>query len=254
MNGRVHGKWEPSLLGENGMIEVAKLVIVDSNRLFREGLGRLLEGNRLEVVKEAYSFVGALRFLQSGQTRLDIILGDPGTDLPRELEAVKVILSQFPEVKVVILTDRFAPQWPEEGLKSSVAGFLSKDISAEALMRSLDLVLMGERVIKSAARRAAAGTPAARWTAPDPAAELLAKLSGRENQILDCLAHGLPNKLIARELNMAEATVKVHLKALLRKLNAQNRTQAAIWAIKTGSTDSREMDPTNVSVTANALV
>jgi len=223
------------------MIEIAKLVIVDSNRLFREGLARLLDGNRLSVAKEAYSFVGALRFLQSGATPVDLILGDPCTDLPRELEAVKTILSKFSEVKVVILTDRLAPQWSEEALNSNVTGFLSKDISAEALRRSLDLVLMGERVIKSAARRAAADTPSILGaTAPDTPGELLAKLSGRENQILDCLALGLPNKLIARELNMAEATVKVHLKALLRKLNAQNRTQAAIWAIRTGSINSRE--------------
>jgi two-component system nitrate/nitrite response regulator NarL len=224
------------------MTEIAKLVIVDNNRLFREGLTRLLGGGRLKVVKEAFSFSAALRFLQSGQTPADLILGDPGTDLARELEAVKIILWQFSEVKLVVLTDRLAPQWPEEALKNSVAGFLSKDISAEALTRSLDLVLMGERVIKSASRRAAAGTsPALTEFPPDPAGEMLAKLSGRENQILDCLAHGLPNKLIARELNMAEATVKVHLKALLRKLNAQNRTQAAIWAIRTGSTNSRQI-------------
>jgi len=225
------------------MTEIAKLVIVDSNRLFREGLTRLLDGNRLEIVKEAYSFVGALRFLQSGSPPVDLVLGDPDTDLLRELEAVRIILRQFSTVKLVILTDRLAPQWPEEPLKSNVAGFLSKDISAEALKRSLDLVLMGERVTKSAARRTTDGvpTPLGTVTTPDPAAELLAKLSGRENQILGCLAHGLPNKLIARELNMAEATVKVHLKALLRKLNAQNRTQAAILAIKTGSATSLEM-------------
>ncbi len=71
----------------------------------------------------------------------------------------------------------------------------------------------------------------------------MATLSGRENQILECLVNGLPNKLIARQLNMAEATVKVHLKALLRKLKARNRTQAAIWAIRSRTTAARTALP-----------
>jgi two-component system nitrate/nitrite response regulator NarL len=111
-------------------------------------------------------------------------------------------------------------------------GFLPKDISAEALQISLALVVLGEDIFTAPASLRGHGVSAIRSPSPASAVgNLRAPLSGRETQILRCLQDGLPNKTIARDLDMAEATVKVHLKALLRKINVENRTQAAVWSM-----------------------
>lgn len=249
---------------------MAGILVVDDNRLFREGLKSILCAENFRIAGEEQSFVGALRLLATESSAVDLVLGDPSPDLSGEFEAVRAILRQYPSVKVVILTDRLTSSWSELALKSGAGGILSHDISKEALRHALNLVLTGEQIIPTATPRSASPAPTLlhphaeileagmlpvpmtqerpgiescaahsntvttlrRPIADDPVAAVLARLSGREDQILECLVQGLSNKLIARHLDMAEATVKVHLKALLRKLKAQNRTQAAIWAVR----------------------
>jgi two-component system nitrate/nitrite response regulator NarL len=262
---------------ERLIMESAVLLIVDNNRLFREGLKRILCNRKFTIQNDVDSFGEALALMQTEKVRFDLVVGDPGADDQREYEAIDAIRQQFPDVKIVILTDKAATLRSETALRNGVVGFLSKEISSEALRHSLELVLMGEPVIPIVVvqrARCAISLAGARCvlplaapsemiehgvssaaelvdadavTLPDSLPAALAEseldmpvgLSGRENQILKCLVDGLSNKLIARELNMAEATVKVHLRALLRKLKAQNRTQAAIWAMKNASTLTR---------------
>jgi len=249
-------------------MESAVLLIVDNNRLFREGLKRILCNRKFTIQNDVDSFGEALSLMQTEKVGFDLVVGDPGVDNQREYEAIDTIRQQFPAVKVVILTDKGPTVRSEAALRNGVVGFLSKEISSEALRHSLELVLMGEPVIPIVVvQRARSALPLSAApemiepsveVAPDsmdsetvalpdsvsgilaePEIEIPVGLSGRENQILKCLVDGLSNKLIARELNMAEATVKVHLRALLRKLKAQNRTQAAIWAMKNASTLTR---------------
>ena len=105
-------------------------------------------------------------------------------------------------------------------------------ISTDALSYSLQLVLLGEMVFPT--------QMASFWTQrssrPNVAAarDIAQKLSTRESQILHCLVAGSSNKAIARQLEITESTVKVHMKSLLRKINAANRTQAAIWGMEAG--------------------
>jgi len=246
----------------------ATLLIVDDNRLFREGVKRILSNKRFTIQNEVNSFVEALSLMQNEKIRFNLVVGNPVADQQCEFDAMETIIRDFSDVKVVILTDREATPRSDMALRNGVVGFLSKDISGEALRHSLELVLMGEQVIPIVVQRIRSTLPAtpiaslaeiAKDARPEaqsaatetpaeaalPAAEAkldpntLVGLSGREDQILKCLVNGLSNKLIARELNMAEATVKVHLRALLRKLKAQNRTQAAIWAMKNAPTQIR---------------
>jgi two-component system nitrate/nitrite response regulator NarL len=245
-------------------------LIVDDNRLFREGLRRILYSQNFSVASEAQSFQEALRHLRSDGGAVDLVLGDPGLDVDREYGAVRAIRQQFPDVKIVILTERPTQPWSDLALKCGAVGFLSQDIATDALKQSLSLVLTGELIISTAVLHGPNAAPIPLHSNADDAAadilesersyeplepgdgvesapralptvscmnadatddEMLATLSGREKQILDCLVRGWPNKLIARQLDVAEGTVKVHLKALLRKLSAKNRTQAAIWAL-----------------------
>ena len=221
------------------MTILSRVMIVDENHLFREGLKSLLCGDGSKMVTEASSFRSAWNTLQIDGSRVDFLLGDPGPDIVGEFDAVRAIARQSPNVKIVILTDQLTPPRLAMAFENGASGVLSKKISAEALHQSLHLVLLADQNRLADFPRAPTTLPPAPPCpkVPDPAAEILASLSGRENQILGCLVHGLPNKLIARELKMAEATVKVHLKAVLRKLKAQNRTQAAIWAINRGAAE-----------------
>jgi two-component system nitrate/nitrite response regulator NarL len=122
-------------------------------------------------------------------------------------------------------------------LKNGAGGVLSNDISTTALLYSIEIVLLGERIVPTilpSGGRISAPAPSCALALDTDILGLGASLSARERQILHCLVDGLPNKLIARQLGITESTVKVHLKVLLRKLRIQNRTQAAVWALNHG--------------------
>jgi two-component system nitrate/nitrite response regulator NarL len=217
------------------MPATVKIFIISNCSLFREGLKCILDGERYEFVAEAKSFAIAIQLLSADFPSIDLVLGDPGADLVGEFAALKAIRRQLPDVKVVILTRQLTRHYAALAHESGAVGCLSEAISAAALMQSLDLVLMGKPLMPAVAALAPVPAPQASYrNADNSAVECPMSLTGRETQILDCLVRGLPNKLIARELKMAEATVKCHLKAVLRKIDARNRTQAAIWALKSG--------------------
>ncbi|HEV7434462.1 MAG TPA: response regulator transcription factor, partial [Pseudorhizobium sp.] len=122
-----------------------------------------------------------------------------------------------------------------------IDGYLLEDISPEALLDSLHLVTHGEKVYPS---QLATYLCAEHLSPPRRDVKELGHiipLSDRELHIVQWLADGCPNKVIATKLDITEATVKVHVKAILKKLGVQNRTQAAIWAIQHGITFSPEL-------------
>jgi two-component system nitrate/nitrite response regulator NarL len=114
-------------------------------------------------------------------------------------------------------------------MNAGADGFLMKEVSPEALLQSLELVMLGEKVYPTNL----ASMLLDLTSAPTPLNSIRG-LSSREREILQLLVTGASNKLIAIRLGIAEATVKVHLKALLRKIDVNNRTQAAIWAMNNG--------------------
>jgi two-component system, NarL family, nitrate/nitrite response regulator NarL len=221
------------------MTSKVSLLISDENRLFREGIRRILASRKMEIVGEVRSLVEALESLRTPSCDANLLLCDPSTDTQREFETMKIIAQEFPGLRIVLLTDRIAPPWLDKAVAAGASGFLPKDISADALRFSLELVLLGEEIfptLHSLLEPKSQPQPISMSpSAPDQSRQV--PLSARESQILGCLVNGLPNKTIARNLNMAEATVKVHLKALLRKINARNRTQAAIWGMTNSSGD-----------------
>ncbi|MFV3126039.1 LuxR C-terminal-related transcriptional regulator [Niveispirillum sp. KHB5.9] len=205
------------------------VILIDANKLFREGLSRLLLDVPFQVTAEYASVDEAMA---DPSVRAELVLVDPGEDMGA-LARIGQLRQQRPEAPVVILTGGLDARRLTQALEAGVSGYLMKDMSADALAQSLRLVMMGEKVFPThLAELLVTGQ-----VQPQPATEITALrkgLSQRETQILRCLIDGDSNKIIAGSLGITEATVKVHLKSLLRKINAVNRTQAAIWAMNNG--------------------
>ncbi|MGQ9369868.1 LuxR C-terminal-related transcriptional regulator [Azospirillum sp. ST 5-10] len=216
-------------------MDPVNVFLIDTNKLFREGMKRLFDSSAFKVVGEAGNLREGVSMVDATGTRPDLILVDLANGGDEEVDAMRTLRAQNPDIRVVILTSELCTRRLSGALGAGADGYLMKDIACEALMQSLRLVMMGEKVFPThLAELLVSGR------ATDAGPELPARrkgLSQREVQILRCLLSGNSNKMIANHLNITEATVKVHLKSLLRKINASNRTQAAIWALNNGIGD-----------------
>ena len=206
------------------MTDPCPTTLIEPNRLFRDGLRYLLAGTRFAVAAEFSTVEHALAHADAGAAPGLLVVGQ-AEPVPGDLEQLR---QACPAARLVVLADRVTIDGVRDALAAGIDGLLAKAVSPEALVQSLQLVMMGEKVYPTnlAALLTEAGAPA-------PEA-LLRGLSAREQEILELLVTGASNKLIAIRLGIAEATVKVHLKTLLRKIDASNRTQAAIWAMNHG--------------------
>ncbi len=203
---------------------------IDRNQLFREGLRRILDGSPFYVMFEASSFADGVEQIAVQSPGIVIIdTNGYGEVLPELMENVRV--SAIPP-RVVMLTDTIAIPRLVGALTAGIDGYLLKDMSTDALKQSLSLVLMGEKVFPTDLAHLLINN---RFTAQTNGASDSGRiLSARETEILACLVNGHSNKAIANRLQITEGTVKMHLKGVLKKINAQNRTQAAIWALQNG--------------------
>jgi two-component system nitrate/nitrite response regulator NarL len=217
------------------MMDQVDTVLVGTKTLMREGLKGLLAGTSINIVAEAQRLSDVVSTLAG--RRLDLVLVDV-TEFSDELEdSLRELKVQLPAIRVVMLTDVLDAQQLSASLAAGVDGYLLKEISYGALLQSLHLVMVGEKVFPTELAtllvNGAPSTPrAGRRIVSDQVRDR--GLSEREKQILQCLAQGDSNKTIANRLEITEATVKVHVKSLLRKIEATNRTQAAIWAVNQG--------------------
>ena len=216
---------------------------VCGNRLLRVGLETVLAGGRFQVWHEAIADVSALPEALDGEAVLFIIDGQSYKD---EIgDVIDRAKTRFPDAKIVVLAEMFELDAVSAAWKAGAHGFCLSNSQREILIKSLELVMLGEIVLPSAFVLSMT-EPSANFAAPSPAESaekcetyrlLGRKLSVRETQILEYLREGAPNKVIARRLNLSESTVKVHVKAILKKVGACNRTQAALWATRHVTTD-----------------
>lgn len=140
------------------------------------------------------------------------------------VELIRKARAHVPEAKIVLLADQFDPAIVSAAWRAGADGFCLSTYPHDILVASLELVMLGESILPSKIALAIASEHE-----EDLHLER-GKLSNREVEILALLKEGAPNKIIARTLNLSEATVKVHIKAILRKVGVCNRTQAALWA------------------------
>lgn len=212
-------------------MERKKIFLIDPSQLFREGLKGLLKGSKLEVVRDAPDLQSVPSAVtQAGEIDLLILdFKESDGEGPNHLKSLR---ERFPGSRIVILTTGVSTLKLVQALDAGADGYLLKDMSSDALIRSLNLVLLGEKVFPTHLARLLIEGKLDVSRKGNGAS--LNGLSERELQILRCLVNGDPNKVIANRLRITEATVKVHIKGVLRKIPASNRTQAAIWAIEHG--------------------
>jgi len=213
-------------------MNATQTMLIDANKLFREGLRRLLDGSPFSIMAEAGNLREAANLIETQGLQPQLVLLDLTLGNDEEAEALRRLRRLLPEGRLVILTSELCTRRLANALEAGADGYLMKDLSSDALTQSLKLVMMGEKVFPT---HLAALLISGRVNSPAAEVPVSRKgLSQREVQILRCLLNGDSNKMIANHLNITEATVKVHLKSLLRKINASNRTQAAIWALNNG--------------------
>lgn len=218
-----------------------RLILAGVNGLFRDGLKHVLAGDTIQIVGECGSLLNLRPLLQSTTPPANLIVYDLSENPTQDFAILKEVSLEFPQIGIVILADNTDAAGLNMAVACGARGFLPKSISSAALTLSLRLILLGEDLFA-----APASLSGRQPIMPEPVSKevvaLRSPLSTREGEILHCLESGAPNKVIARQLNMAEATVKVHIKAVLRKINVSNRTQAAVWAMQHRASTQRSLD------------
>jgi two-component system nitrate/nitrite response regulator NarL len=220
----------------------------------REGLARLLSNTNYRPIVRLATFEELAKGSAQAARALFIISRDaftrPVHDTP--LVELQLLKQRWPDARAIVLSDAFDADDAVAALRAGANGYILNTTTSDALIKSLDLVMMGETVLASEFSRAVYDTrskllelaaPVARSA---PAVHVLEEadgheltgrnggsreLSSRETAILTRLMRGDSNKNIARRIGVAEATVKTHIKAILRKIRVKNRTQAALWAV-----------------------
>jgi two-component system, NarL family, nitrate/nitrite response regulator NarL len=219
---------------------MCRLAVLAPNSLLRAGVASLLKSAGFEAV-ETWNTIDDLRSTEE-RPLPDIVLASltpNSSDIKELIEAIRV---WAPKTKVVFLSSHLDLGELSECFRVGGSGFLLEDISADALQKSLNLVHAGERVFPS--ELATVLIDILRRKITHDAPELKnCDLSSREIGILRLLANGQSNKVIAAKLNLAESTTKLHLRNILRKLRASNRTQAALWAVRCGIADTEDGPP-----------
>jgi two-component system, NarL family, nitrate/nitrite response regulator NarL len=205
-------------------------ILLCQNALVRSGISHLLSGTHFIVSERAVDHPRELPILC-------LIYIDQVTD---EVTAtVERLKEQWPLARVVVLSDHTEPASLVPAFQAGLDGLCSPAMDRARLIKALELVMLGETFISAAASIAmfqlSQARPQAHAHGPSTPASAndfpsASRLTDREAQILLLLTKGTSNKQIARDLEMAEATVKVHVKAILRKVKVPNRTAAAMWA------------------------
>jgi len=182
-----------------------------------------------------------LQPVELSETPLLVLLG-LGRQAESALQDLREYRAQRSSDRIVVLSDAENSELAGCFIRSGADAYLDELISPERLLEALHVVLMGGSVVPTAAMARILdeknrSIPHAKRASADhdvvaaPAMKGGPQLSAREIAVLGCLVDGSPNKVIAQKVDMAEATVKVHVKAILRKIQVKNRTQAAIWAL-----------------------
>jgi DNA-binding NarL/FixJ family response regulator len=207
-----------------------EVLIVDDHPLIREGLANVLTELGSEVTVHQSETADETRELLQVQTGLALILLDLGVPGAQGLSLLEEIRALRPETPVVVLSANDGRDTVLKAIDAGAMGFISKRTATGVLINALRLVLAGSvyvppQVLKSVPESPPIqGLPNLDEKRPLTPADI--GLTGRQADVLALLVQGKPNKIICRELSLAEGTVKTHIAAILRVLNVANRTQA----------------------------
>jgi DNA-binding NarL/FixJ family response regulator len=202
-----------------------RVLLVDDHTVVRAGLEELLSGvEDIEVVGSASD--GAEAIAMASRERPDVVLMDllmPDLD---GIEATRQIVAEYGDSRVVVLTSFSDRERILRAIDAGAVGYLLKDADPEELFRGVRAAARGDSPL---APRAAQAVLSERTT-PDRTDQL----TDREREVLALVGAGLPNKRIARRLEISEKTVKAHLTSIFQRIDVTDRTQAALWAKRHG--------------------
>jgi DNA-binding NarL/FixJ family response regulator len=203
---------------------VIRVLLAEDHTLVRAGLERLLATvEDVEVVGAAANGREAVELASA--TRPDVVLMDLSMPELDGVQATRAIVAANRDAQVVVLTSLAEPERILAALDAGAVGYLLKDAEPEAVVDGIRAAARGESPLAPKAARAVLTARAGRERAG---------LSEREQDVLRCVAEGLPNKLVAQRLGISEKTVKTHLTRIFQQLGVTDRTQAALWAKRHG--------------------
>lgn len=221
-------------------------ILIGKRALIREGIARILGAANFRI-SASVSCADDLPPGQPGSNQLLFLIVYTGDDFNVVLEQIKLLRDRHPAGRIAIVADHYRYDELVSAFQAGANGCFFDITTCDVFIKSIELMMMGETIFPRAFLSSAL----------DPKSDQIDKavtrneneqaillrigetiapqLSPREKSILQCLIEGNSNKCIARRIDIAEATVKVHVKAILRKIRVQNRTQAAIWAMNNRS-------------------
>ena len=210
------------------MAETIRVLIADDHAVVREGLRAFLELQEgIEVVGEAADGQEAVEAAAS--LRPDVIVLDLVMPRLDGVAALRILRERVPAARAIVLTSFLDDDKLLPALRAGAAGYLLKNARPEELTRAVRAAHAGETLIDPVVAARLVETLSA-----DGGEEPLDRLTPREREVLILVGRGFPNKLIARELGLAEKTVKTHVSHVLAKLGVTDRTQAAVLAVRAG--------------------
>jgi DNA-binding NarL/FixJ family response regulator len=204
--------------------EPIRILAVDDHQLLREGIAAVLEGqNDMTLVGQASSGQEAVEIFR--RLRPDVTLMDLRMPGMSGIEAIAAIRTESPNARIIVLTTYAGDAQAAAALKAGAVGYLLKNLVRKELIETIRVVHSGRRRIP-----------------PEIATEIAEHVSDdaltvREVEVLRRVAAGMSNKLIAAELEISDGTVKTHMKSILPKLHASDRTHAVTIALKRGILD-----------------
>ena len=213
-------------------------IVVGRNSLRKDGLTQFLRSADFGMVTSATSADDLCASkIRPGQVLYVVV--HSGDDFDAEVAQIEPLRSRQ-DGRVIMVADRYRLNEMTAAYRAGANGYFVDVTNSDVFIKSIELVMMGETVFPPAFLPFAVDTKrehdndgnAHNGVAVTPDQQIAPQLSPREKLILRCLVEGDSNKLIARKIDIAEGTVKVHIKAILRKIGVHNRTQAAIWGIE----------------------
>lgn len=223
----------------------ASIILIGRSILLREGLARILCSETFRIVAS----VSCADDLLPSKAKLPqplFLIVHTGNDFDPVLEQIELLRDRHPGERIAVVSDHYRLNELVSAFRAGASGYLVDVTTCDVFVKSVELLTMGEVIFPPAFLSYmldTGGNHQAETATSDKSGEAILvltedtvapHLSPREKSILRCLIDGDSNKCIARKIDIAEATVKVHVKAILRKIRVQNRTQAAIWGINNG--------------------
>lgn len=214
------------------------VVLIGKNGLRREGLAGILRSANFRILTS----ISTAEQLYIRKAPVLFLVVHSGDEFDATVEQIELCKRHGPDGHVAVVADRYQSNELVSAFRAGATGYFVDVTTCDVFIKSIELVMMGEIVFPATflsgtlspatdGLNATGAGDSSNTAVIAPDDKTFPQLSPREKSILRCLVEGDSNKCIARKINIAEATVKVHIKAILRKIRVQNRTQAAIWGM-----------------------